>query len=168
MGADAPVAVMTMSDAASTASTSSHGAADAPPMESAVRAACASERLTIVTRCAPWVFMCRAVSLPISPAPTTATVRPLRSPKILRARATAAKLTETAPEPSPVSVRTRLPAANDEWKSRFSTAPAVPAAAAAACASFTWPRICGSPTISESRPAATLNRWRATSRSIRS
>jgi hypothetical protein len=51
---------------------------------------------------------------------------------LLRARATAAKLTETAPDPRPVSVRTRLPAANDEWNSRFSTAPEVPAAAAEA------------------------------------
>ena len=31
----------------------------------------------------------------------------------MRASATAAKLTDTAPEPRPVSVRTRLPTAND-------------------------------------------------------
>ena len=30
-------------------------------------------------------------------------------------------------------------------------------------ASFTWPRICGSPSTSESSPAATRNRWRAAS-----
>ena len=41
---------MTMSLAPSAASRSSHGAAEAPPMASAVRAACASVRLTIVTR----------------------------------------------------------------------------------------------------------------------
>src|SRR5438477_221453 len=40
--------------------------------------------------------MCSAVSLPISPAPTTRTWRPRRSPKIFLARETAAKLTETA------------------------------------------------------------------------
>ena len=113
IGAAAPVAVITMSLAPRAASRSSHGAADAPPIASAVRAACASVRLTIVTRCTPCDFMCCAVSLPISPAPITSTLRPLRSPKILRARATAAKPTDTAPAPSPVSVRTRLPAPND-------------------------------------------------------
>jgi len=66
------------------------GAALAPPIASAVRAACAMVRLTIVTRCTPCDFMCIAVSLPISPAPTTRTLRPLRSPKIFRASATAA------------------------------------------------------------------------------
>ena len=98
MGAPAPVAVMTMSLAPSTASISSHGAALAPPIASAVRAACAIVRLTMVTCCTPCDFMCCAVSLPISPAPMTSTLRPLRSPKILRASATAAKLTETAPD----------------------------------------------------------------------
>ena len=46
-----------------------------------------------------------------------------RRPKILRASATAAKLTETAPSPSAVSVRTRLPTPNDQWKSLLSTGP---------------------------------------------
>ena len=50
---------------------------------------------------------------------------PVSSPKILRASATAAKLTDTAPDPSAVSVRTRLPTPNDEWNSRFSTGPTV-------------------------------------------
>ena len=53
----------------------------------------------------------------ISPAPTTSTRRPSSRPKILRASATAAKLTETAPSPSAVSVRTRLPTLNDQWNS---------------------------------------------------
>ena len=50
----------------------------------------------------------------ISPAPTTSTRRPCRRPKIFRASATAAKLTDTAPSPSAVSVRTRLPTPNDQ------------------------------------------------------
>ena len=50
IGAAAPVAVMTMSLAPRVASSSSQGAAEAPPMASAVRAACARVRLTIVTR----------------------------------------------------------------------------------------------------------------------
>ena len=75
--------------------------------------------------------MCSAVSLPISPAPTTTTLRPLRSPKIFLASETAAKLTETAPEPSPVSVRTRLPTPNDEWNRRFRTGPTAWTSAAA-------------------------------------
>ena len=90
MAADAPVAVMTMSPAPRTASSSSHGAALAPPIASAVWAACAIVRLTIVILWTPCVFMCSAVSLPISPAPMTTTLRPFRSPKIFRASATAA------------------------------------------------------------------------------
>ncbi len=90
IGAAAPVAVMTMSLAPSTASSSSHGAAVAPPIASAVRAACAIVRLTIVTCCTACDFMCIAVSVPISPAPMTTTLRPLKSPKIFRASATAA------------------------------------------------------------------------------
>ena len=78
IGAAAPVALMTMSLAASAASRSSQGAASAPPIASAVRAACAIVRLTIVTWCTPCDFMCSAVSLPISPAPTTTTLRPFR------------------------------------------------------------------------------------------
>ena len=58
--------------------------------------------------------------------------------------------------------------ANDEWNRRLSTGPTVCASLAAVCASFTWPRICGSPTTSESRPAATRNRCRAASRSATS
>ena len=94
-------------------------------------------RLTIVTWCTPCDFMCRAVSLPISPAPMTTTVRPLRSPKILRASEAAANPIETAPEPRPVSVRTRLPTANDEWKSRLRIGPTTCTSWATVCACFT-------------------------------
>ena len=141
IGAAAPVAEMTMSASASSFVSSFHGAADAPPIASAVRAAFAIVRLTIVTCCTPCDFIWRAVSLPISPAPMTSTLRPFRSPKILRASEAAAKLIDTAPAPSAVSVRTRLPTANDEWNRRLSSAPDACATAAALCASFTWPRI---------------------------
>ncbi len=43
--------------------------------------------------------------------------------------------------------------------------PSVPASRAVAQASFTWPRICGSPSTSESSPVATRNRWRTASAS---
>ena len=65
----------------------------------------------------------RAVSFPISPAPTTSTRRPERLPKIFRARLTAAKLTETAPSASAVSDRTRLPTPNAQWNSRLRSGP---------------------------------------------
>ena len=41
----------------------------------------------------------------------------------MRASSTAAKPTDTAPSPSAVSVRTRLPTPNDDWKRRVSKGP---------------------------------------------
>ena len=98
------------------------------------------------------------MSVLISPAPTTSTRRPVSRPKILRASETAAKLTDTAPSPSAVSVRTRLPTPNAQWNVLLSSGPCTCRSVAAWKASFTWPRICGSPTTSESSPAATRNR----------
>ena len=43
--------------------------------------------------------------------------------------------TDTAPDPSSVSVRTRLPTPNELWKSRFSSGPATLISAAIVCAS---------------------------------
>ena len=63
----------------------------------------------------------------------------------------------------PVSVRARLAAASPCCNSRSSSEPVVPAARATRYACLTWPRICGSPRIIESRPAATSNRWRTAS-----
>ncbi len=85
----------------------------------------------------------------------------MRRPKILRASDTAACATDTAPSPTAVSVRTRLPTANDVWNRRVSSGPTDWRSAATWNASFTCPRICGSPTTSESRPAATRNRCSA-------
>ena len=129
-----------------------------PSIESASAAAWASVRLVMSIRPAPCAFKCCAVSFPISPAPTTTTVRPVRSPKIFLASEVAAKLIDTAPSDSAVSVRTRLPTVNDQGNTLFSTGPTVRSSVAAANASFTCPRIWGSPTTSESRPPATRNR----------
>ena len=52
------------------------------------------------------------------------------------------------------------PRAIDRLRSAVSTDPRLPAFSAAAYASFTWPRICGSPITIESRLAATRNAWR--------
>ena len=107
-----PVAVTTMSAVASAASSSSHGTAR-PPVVAASASACADVRLVMIISPTPCARRCCAVSVLISPAPTTSTRRPFSRPKIFRASATAAKLIETAPSPSAVSVRTRLPTLND-------------------------------------------------------
>ena len=62
---------------------------------------------------------------------------------------------ETARRPTSVSVRTRLATPKAWLISAWSTGPTVPADWASAKASFTWPRICGSPRTMESRLAAT-------------
>jgi hypothetical protein len=72
----------------------------------------------------------------------------------------------TAPPPSTrcaptcVVLRTSFATAKERWKSRCSTVPSVPADCATRTASFSWPRICGSPSTIESRPAATRKAWR--------
>ena len=68
-----------------------------------------------------------------------------------RASSTAAELTDTACSAMPVSVRTRLATENDLWKQRCSTRPGAPTRRGGAYCSFSWPRICGSPTTIESR-----------------
>ena len=85
--------------------------------------ACAAVRLVMTISPTPCARRCCAVSVLISPAPTTSTRRPSRRPKIFRASATAAKLTDTAPSPSAVSVRTRLPTPNDQWNSLLEQRP---------------------------------------------
>ena len=85
-------------------------------------------------------------------------MRPCSDPKILRARSTATDAIETEFEPMPVSERAFLAAANALCSRCSSWPETVPAARATANASFTWPRICGSPTTIESRLAATRKR----------
>ncbi len=78
---------------------------------------------------------------------------PSSPPKIFSPSSTAAKDTDTACRPTSVSVRTFLATLN-AWDMRAcSSGPTVFADCASANASFTCPRICGSPTIIESRLA---------------
>jgi hypothetical protein len=81
----------------------------------------------------------------------------------LARQSTATEAMETEFEPISVSVRTFLAAAKALCKQVFQLPATVPAARATAKASFTWPRICGSPTTIESRLAATRKRWRTAS-----
>ena len=69
----------------------------------------------------------------------------------------------TVPAPIAVSVRTRLATANARLTQRPRIPCSAPAATAASYASFTWPRICGSPSTIESRLAATRNTCRTAS-----
>jgi len=115
---------------------------------------------------APCSTRCRAASSPILPAPTSNTALPPRPAKIFLASSTAAKDTETACRPISVSVRTFLATAKACVNSAWRMGPTVSHACASANASFTWPRICGSPTIMESRLEATRNAWRTASASV--
>jgi hypothetical protein len=59
-----------------------------------------------------------------------------------------------------VSARARFPARNADSNSRSSIGPAAPASRAVVYASFSWLRICASPSTIESRPQATRNACR--------
>ena len=117
-------------------------------------------------RLTPLFASAAAVSLPASPAPTTRTVRPERSPSVLRASATAVELTETACRPISVCVRALRPTRIAVWNRREIAGVCVPAAVAAVNAPRTCPRISDSPTTIDSTPAATRNRCRAASRPV--
>jgi hypothetical protein len=138
-----------------------------PPTAPASSSAWAAVRLVITISPTPFDFKCCAVSWLISPAPITSTRRPSSRSKIFLAMATASKLTDTAPSPMAVSVRTRLPTPNDEVNTRSSSGPTHRRPDAAWKASLTCPRICGSPTTAESNPAATRNRCATASRPSR-
>ena len=56
-------------------------------------------------------------------------------------------------------VRARLPARSASRPSSPSTRPTVPCSSASLSAARTWPRICPSPTTTESSPQATASRW---------
>ena len=92
-----PVAVMTMSAAAERGRQLAPTAPRVRRPSAASASACAAVRLVMTISPTPCARRCCAVSVLISPAPTTSTRRPSSRPKILRASATAAKLTETAP-----------------------------------------------------------------------
>ena len=80
----------------------------------------------------------------------------------------AAEATETTPTPIAVSARARLPVLSADSNRRSSSGPVAPPLRAWACASFTWLRICGSPTIIDSIPEATRNRCVTANASVRS
>ena len=117
-----PVAVTTMSRRDAVLAVVPRHAAR-PLTVAASVSACAGVRLVMTISPTPCARRCCAVSVLISPAPTTSTRRPSSRPKIFRASATAAKLTDTAPSPSAVSLRTRLPTPNDQWNSLLSIGP---------------------------------------------
>ena len=89
----------------------------------------------------------------------------MRPAKIFLASSTAAKETDTAWRAISVSLRTFLATANAWVKSVCRVGPTVSQAWARAKASFTWPRIWGSPIIIESRLEATRKAWRMASAS---
>ncbi len=120
-------------------------------------------RLVTYTGNAPCSTRCLAASSLILPAPISSTARPARPAKIFLASSTAANETDTAWRAMSVSVRTRLATLKAWLKSVCSRGPTVSQAWASAKASFTWPRICGSPIIIESRLAATRKAWRTAS-----
>ncbi len=76
-----------------------------------------------------------------------------------RARSTATLAMLTVPAPIDVSVRTRLATVKALLTQRPSIPFRAPAASAASYASFTCPRICGSPSTIDSRLAATRKTW---------
>ncbi len=88
----------------------------------------------------------------------TSTLAPSRSPRYSDATATAADGIDTGWREIPVSVRTRLPDSTACLNIRDNSCGAVSSRTAACHASRTWPRISLSPTIIESRPAATEKR----------
>ena len=150
----APVPLITMSAAESSPRSASKGAAR-PPRLAASCSAFSKVRPPSTEARAPRRTICRAASSLILPAPTSSTERPPRSPKILVASSTATCETDTAFLPIAVSLRARLAAEIERVRRPFSTAPRLRACSAVWYASFTWPRICDSPSTIESRLAAT-------------
>ncbi len=67
--------------------------------------------------------------------------------------APAAAAIETMLAPMAVVERTSFATAKVRWNSLCSSVPSVPASSATRAACFIWPRICGSPSTIESRPA---------------
>ena len=129
---------------------------------SASLAAFACVRLVTAPIVAPRAASARAASSLTSPAPTSSTRQPVRSPNTCWASAAAADETDAGLSLIAVSVRTFLPTRSASRNNRSSTGPCAPAS----YASRTWPRISPSPGTSESRPAATRNRCSAAASSV--
>ncbi len=154
----APVEVSTRSAATSACGNCSMGTAR-PPTRVASSVERSVPRLATTTSATPEPARERAMPSPISPAPSTRTRCSTRVPSRSAARATAADDSDTAPRPMPVSARDRFPTSMAKRKTRPRLWPAVPSSSATLMASRTWPRICPSPRITESTPAATPKRW---------
>ncbi|MNI56464.1 hypothetical protein D3C73_1114700 [compost metagenome] len=163
-GSRAAVAENTTSASARWRSSSVSGSAT-PPWRLASSCACARVRLAISRRRTLPSLRWRAASSMVSPAPTSSTVESSRRANAFCARRTAAEATDTGLAPTWVSVRARLATENVCWNSRSRRWPSRPWSRAVDQASFTWPRICGSPSTIESSPVATRNRWRTASAS---
>ncbi len=131
-----------------------------PLKRAARRLARSRVRFATVMRAGACAAKCVAQSSIISPAPMNSTLCSRRVGKMRAASLTDAAAIETLAAPTLVVERTSFATANECWKSLCSTVPSVPADSAWRAASFIWPRICGSPSTSESRPEATRNAWR--------
>ena len=119
-----------------------------------------SVRLATVMRSGACAAKCIAHSSIISPAPMNSTFWSFRLGKMRAASFTAAAAIDTLLAPICVVLRTSFATAKVRWNSLCSTVPSVPAASAVRTASFSCPRICGSPNTIESSPEATRKAWR--------
>ena len=131
-----------------------------PSICSASASALSGERFVTTMCLAPDANRCRAASVDILPAPTTSTLLPVRLPNTCCASCTATDDTFAAPRAIAVSLRTRFATPNARSRQRPSSGPLVPATPATPYAALSWPRICASPSTSESSALATRNTCR--------
>ena len=129
-----------------------------PPMRSAASCAAANVRFAIQTCSTPRERSVDARPVPICPAPTTSTLAPSNVPRCSAATGDRGRRDRHR---DGGRCRSRCAPACPT-RPRGGTSPAscgaVPSRTAVCHASRTWPRISLSPTIIESRPAATENR----------
>ena len=155
----AAVEEMTMSAAASCASSSSKSTARPPHAAGpAPRRWPASgwSRRCARCRCA---CRCVAVSSLVSPAPSTSTTRRSSLPNTCLASSTATELTSPAARRWRSRCARACPTSRACRKSLLKTVLVQPPSQAAGRRSLSWATICASPTTIESRLAATRNRW---------
>ena len=161
----APVETITTSASTSSCCSSSQ-ARNVPPTCSASARRAPGERFVTRMRSAPSTASAFAESAPISPAPTSRIARPFRSPKIFSTSSTATcDMRDDAAADVGLGADA-LGVAKARLHRRDMYGPAACTALARPYASFTWPRICCSPTTIESRLAATRKRWRIASTPI--
>src|SRR5262245_9252053 len=153
MSGRADVTAVTITSARRTSDSRSRRSAGCAPPSSSSQTASARARVLLATTSSPGrsAWKCWVASRPNSPAPTTSTCLSERSLKIFFVSVTAADVNETAPAPISVSERARLPVRRAVSRRRLRKTPADPPWQARLYASFTWPRICTSPSTTESR-----------------